>query len=125
MAEIKVSHKNWIGSERGMVLKTAMITNTTAVTKQTEEYSDGTNHVIAKSGSVVNDTVNGIYGLLYNDVDVTAGGRHASVMMAGHYIASNLPATVASEIAAKFAAQGLFPIVEIDAIRPDWAEKTT
>lgn len=124
MAEIKIGHPNWIGSEVGMVLKTANVNSTTAVTTENETYPDGSVHKIAKSGSVYADATNKIYGLIYNDVDVTGDGRHASVMVAGHYIANKLPETVATENATKFAAQGLFPIVEVDAVRPEWSNKT-
>lgn len=123
MAEMKFNNKNWLGSEAGLVLKTATVTKDNAVTKENETYPDGIVHTIAKSGSVYADAESGIYGLIYNDVDVTGEGRPASVMVAGHYIAKNLPAAVGDN-ATKFAAQGLFPIVEPDATRPDWAEKT-
>lgn len=124
MAEIKIGHPNWIGSEVGMVLKTATVNSTNAITTKNETYPDGSVHKIAKSGSVYVDATNKIYGLVYNDVDVTGDGRHASVMVAGHYIADKLPAAVASENATKFAAQGLFPVVEVDAVRPEWSNKT-
>lgn len=124
MAEMKISHPNWIGSEVGMVLKTATVNSTNALTIENETYPDGSIHNIAKSGSVYVDTTNKIYGLVYNDVDVTGNGRHASVMVAGHYIADKLHAAVSQENAAKFLAQGLFPVVEVDAVRPEWSNKT-
>lgn len=121
MNEIKLNHKNWLGSEVGLVLKTATISSTNAVTKATETDENGYSHTIAKSGSVYADSTTGIYGLIYEDVDITNGAKIGSVMIAGYYIAERLPATVADANATKFAAQGLFPIIESDATRPTWA----
>lgn len=117
------SKENWLGSEVGRVLKSAMITATSAITKETVTTAEGT-RTIARSGSVFVDSTLGIYGLIYNDTDITDGDKIGSVMVAGHYIAEKLPAVVSSENLTKFAAQGLFPVVETDAVRPDWATQS-
>lgn len=98
MAEFK---KNWLGSEVGMVLKTVTIPFEASATT-----IDG--RKIVKSGTLVNDTVQG-YGLLFNDVDITDGDRVASMMIKGSYIDANLPATVASNAEA-LAKQGLYAV---------------
>ena len=93
--------KNWLGSEVGMVLKTATIpTTATSVTENGRK--------IVKSGTLINDTDLGM-GLLYNDVDVTDGARVASIMIAGFYIDENLPASVA-ESATTLAGRGLHAV---------------
>lgn len=93
--------KNWLGSEVGMVLKTATIpTTATSVTENGRK--------IVKSGTLINDADLGM-GLLYNDVDVTDGARVASIMIAGFYIDENLPASVA-ENATALAGRGLHAV---------------
>lgn len=120
MAEIILNHAPWLGSEVGMVLKTKMINSTTAITKETEKDADGVSHTIAKSGSVYYDATSGVYGLIYEDVDITDGARMGSVMIAGYYVDAELPATAAT-YKTNFAAQGLFPVVYGDVTRPTWA----
>lgn len=93
--------KNWLGSEVGMVLKTATIpTTASAVTVNGRK--------IVKSGTLITDTNLG-KGLLYNDVDVTDGARVASIMIAGFYIDENLPASVADS-ATELAGRGLHAV---------------
>ena len=93
--------KNWLGSEVGMVLKTATIpTSATSVTENGRK--------IVKSGTLINDANLG-KGLLYNDVDITEGARVASIMIAGFYIDANLPASVADS-ATELAARGLHAV---------------
>lgn len=93
--------KKWLGSEVGMVLKTATIpTSATSVTENGRK--------IVKSGTLIEDAVLG-KGLLYNDVDVTEGARVASIMIAGFYIDANLPASVSAS-ATELAARGLHAV---------------
>ena len=61
-----------------------------------------------KAGSLVTDTALGKV-LLWNDVDVTDGDRVVSVMFAGYYIDSKLPASVSAS-ATDLAEHGLFAI---------------
>lgn len=120
MAEVILNHASWLGSEVGMVLKTKMINSTTAITKETETDADGVAHTVAKSGSVYYDATSGVYGLIYEDVDITGGDRMGSVMIAGYYVDDALPATAAT-YKTNFAAQGLFPVEYGDVTRPTWA----
>lgn len=120
MAEVILNHAPWLGSEVGMVLKTKMINSTTAITKETETDADGVNHTVAKSGSVYYDATSGVYGLIYEDVDITGGDRMGSVMIAGYYVDDALPAS-AETYKTNFAAQGLFPVEYGDVTRPTWA----
>lgn len=124
MAEIKINHKNWLGSEENRVLKTATLNSTNVITTQNEVDPSGNTHTIAVSGSVFADSATGIYGLVYEDVDITRGGQIGSIMVGGYYIADKLPTAVSTENEAKFKAQGLFAIIESDAVRPEWAKVT-
>lgn len=96
-----MANHSWVGSEVGLVLKTATIASTGVVAGE-----DGKK--VMKAGSLVTDTQLGKV-LLWNDVDVTEGDRIVSVMYAGYYIDSKLPATVASS-ATDLAGHGLFAI---------------
>lgn len=97
----------WLGSEVGMVLKTATIpTSATAVTENGRK--------IVKSGTLINDANLG-KGLLFNDVDVTDGARVASIMIAGFYIDENLPASVSAS-ATELAGRGLYAVKYADTV---------
>ena len=96
-----MANHSWVGSEVGLVLKTATIASTGVLAGE-----DGKK--VMKAGSLVTDTQLGKV-LLCNDVDVTEGDRIVSVMYAGYYIDSKLPATVASS-ATDLAGHGLFAI---------------
>lgn len=91
----------WLGSEVGMVLKTATIPTTASFVTENGRK-------IVKSGTLINDTNLG-KGLLFNDVDITDGARVASIMIKGSYIDAKLPASVASS-ASDLAAQGLYAV---------------
>ena len=102
-----MASNKWLGSEVGMVLKTATIpTSATSVTENGRK--------IVKSGTLINDTKLG-KGLLFNDVDVTDGARVASIMIRGSQIDANRPATVASS-ATELAAQGLYAVEYADTV---------
>ena len=92
---------SWVGSEVGLVLKTATIASTSVVAG-----ADGRKFM--KAGSLVTDTALGKV-LLWNDVDVTDGDRVVSVMFAGYYIDSKLPTSVSAS-ATDLAEHGLFAI---------------
>jgi hypothetical protein len=81
-----LNRPNWLGSEVGLVLKTATISSTSGTTV-TEN-----GRTIIKSGTVINDTALG-KGLLWNDADVTDGAVVKSIMIGGYYIDSKLPTT--------------------------------
>lgn len=102
MAEFKPTDHSWVGSEVGLVLKTATIATTeaTAVTENGRK--------IVKAGSLITDANLGKV-LLWNDVDVTEGDRVASVMYAGYYVDAKLPSTVVAS-ASDLASHGLFAI---------------
>lgn len=102
MAVLNPTDHSWVGSEVGLVLKTATVASATAVAG-----ADG--RKVMKAGSLITDTKLGKV-LLWNDIDVTDGDRVVSVMYAGYYIDSKLPATVASSKDA-MAEHGLFAIV--------------
>lgn len=125
MAEIKISHTNWLGSEENRVLKTATLDSTNVVTTAEEVDVNGNTHTVAVSGSVVADAMTGIYGLVYEDVDITSGAKIGSVMIGGYYIADKLPAAVSEANETKFRAQGLFSVIASDAVRPEWSKVTT
>lgn len=101
MAVFNPTDHSWVGSEVGLVLKTATITSASVLAG-----SDG--RKVMKAGSLVTDTALGKV-LLWNDVDVTDGDRVVSVMYAGYYIDSKLPTSVASS-ATDLAGHGLFAI---------------
>lgn len=91
----------WLGSEVGMVLKTATIpTTATSVTENGRK--------IVKSGTLIEDANLG-KGLLFNDVDITDGARVASIMIAGFYINEKLPASVSAS-ATELEAKGLHAV---------------
>lgn len=102
MAVLKPTDHSWVGSEVGLVLKTATIATTeaTAVTENGRK--------IVKAGSLITDATLGKV-LLWNDVDVTESNRVASVMYAGYYVDAKLPASVSAS-ASDLAAHGLFAI---------------
>lgn len=97
-----LNRPNWLGSEVGMVLKTATISSTSGATV-TEN-----GRTIIKSGTLITDTALG-KGLLFNDADVTDGEVVKSIMLRGSYIDSKLPASVVAS-ATDLAAQGLYAI---------------
>ena len=102
------NHK-WLGSEVGMVLKTATIpTSATTVTENGRK--------IVKSGTLIEDANLG-KGLLFNDVDVTDGARVGSLMVGGYYIDAELPASVSTS-ATELEAKGLHAINFGDTVIP-------
>jgi hypothetical protein len=115
-----IERPNFLGSEVGLVLKTASLdatTNASIVTSETD--SDGNARSIVKKGSIFADAVAGIYGLVYQDIDVTGSTATtkvpAPIMVGGYFIndASVLPVVITSNSAMtldKAASQGLFPV---------------
>lgn len=97
-----LNRPNWLGSEVGMVLKTATISSTSGATVNEN------GRTIIKSGTLITDTALG-KGLLFNDADVTDGAVIKSIMIRGSYIDSKLPATVAAS-ATDLAEKGLYAI---------------
>ena len=97
-----LNRPNWLGSEVGMVLKTATISSTSGATV-TEN-----GRTIIKSGTLITDTALG-KGLLFNDADVTDGAVVKSIMLRGSYIDSKLPNSVMAS-ATDLADQGLYAI---------------
>ena len=93
-----LNRPNWLGSEVGLVLKTATVSSASGATV-TEN-----GRTIIKSGTVITDTALG-KGLLWNDADVTDGAVVKSIMIGGYYIDSKLPAT-----AGALDVKGLIPI---------------
>ena len=102
MAVFNPTDHSWVGSEVGLVLKTATVASSTVVAG-----ADG--RKVMKAGSLVTDTKLGKV-LLWNDIDVTEGDRVVSVMYAGYYIDGKLPASVSSS-KEDLAGHGLFAIV--------------
>jgi hypothetical protein len=102
MAVLNPTDHSWVGSEVGLVLKTATVASATAVAG-----ADG--RKVMKAGSLITDTKLGKV-LLWNDIDVTEGDRIVSVMYAGYYIDSKLPTSVATA-KEDLAGHGLFAIV--------------
>lgn len=102
MAEVKLNNPVWLGSAKGAVRKTATVSSTSGATV-TEN-----GRTIIKSGTLITDANLGKV-LLYNDADVTDGAIEKSVLYAGYYVDSKLPASVASS-ATDLAAHGLFAI---------------
>ena len=105
-----ISHKNWLGSEVGLVRKTITVPANFATTV-TEN-----GRKIVKSGTVFTTP---FFGLLFNDADITDGDRIGSLVIGGYYIDKNLPATAAAHVD-DFAKLGLFPFDESDVARPDF-----
>ena len=97
---------NWLGSEVGMVLKTATISSTSGAT------SVENGRTIIKSGTLINDANLG-KGLLFNDADVTDGAVVKSIMIGGYYIDGKLPVSVSTS-ASDLAARGLHAIAYAD-----------
>lgn len=96
-----MANHSWVGSERGLVLKTVTITSASV-----SAGADGKK--VMKAGSLVTDTTLGKV-LLWNDIDVTEGDRVVSVMYAGYYIDSKLPTSVSAS-ASDMAGHGLFAV---------------
>lgn len=102
MAVFNPTDHSWVGSEVGLVLKTATVKSSTV-----SAGADG--RKVMKAGSLITDAQLGKV-LLWNDIDVTEGDRVVSVMYAGYYIDSKLPASVSSA-KEDLASHGLFAIV--------------
>lgn len=102
MAEITLNRPNWLGSEVGMVLKTATISSTSGVTV----VENG--RQVIKAGTLITDANLG-KGLLFNDADVTDGAVVKSIMIRGSYIDSKLPVSVSAS-AEELAGKGLYAI---------------
>ena len=109
MAEIKLNHANWLGSEVGRVVKTVTVTSESATPVQENGRS------ILKSGTLINDSELG-YGLLVNDADVTDGPAVKSLMIKGSYINANLPEQLDGTTIAALAANGLYNITYADTV---------
>ena len=103
-----LNRPNWLGSEVGLVLKTATVSSSSGTTV-TEN-----GRTILKSGTLITDTALG-KGLLFNDADVTDGARVKSIMIRGSYIDSKLPASVALS-ASDLAENGLYAIEYADTV---------
>lgn len=103
MAEIKLNHASWLGSEVGRVVKTATVSSSSGTPVSENGRS------ILKSGTLINDANLG-YGLLVNDADVTDGAVVKSIMIKGSYINANLPSQLSGEQITALAANGLYNI---------------
>lgn len=101
MAVFNPTDHSWVGSEEGLVLKTATV-------KSASVTAGGDGRKVMKAGTLITDTKLGKV-LLWNDIDVTEGDRVVSVMYAGYYIDSKLPASVSAS-ASDLAGHGLFAI---------------
>ena len=99
---------NWLGSEVGMVLKTATISSSSGTTV----IENG--RTIIKSGTLITDASLG-KGLLFNDADVTDGAVVKSLMIRGSYINAKLPESVSGS-AEDLAKQGLYAITYPDTV---------
>lgn len=106
MVEVIHNRPNWLGSEVGMVLKTATVSaaSGTPVTENGRK--------ILKSGTLITDANLG-KGLLFNDADVTDGDAVKSIMIRGSYIDAKLPASVTAN-ATDLAEQGLYAVKYAD-----------
>lgn len=105
-----LNRPNWLGSEVGMVLKTATISSTLGATV-TEN-----GRTIIKSGTLIEADGLGKV-LLYNDADVTDGAVIKAVLYAGYYIGSKLPYPVTTS-ANDLASHGLFAIEYANTVVP-------
>lgn len=105
-----LNRPNWLGSEVGLVLKTF-----TVPAGHAHVVENG--RMIVKSGTVFTNP----YGILFYDVDITDGAKAASLMIRGSYIDAKLPVSASAQ-ATSFAAQGLYPYAEQEAIRPDFGK---
>lgn len=100
--EVILNRLNWIGSEVGLVQKSATVKDSSGT------YVLENNRKILKSGTLINDSALG-YGLLYQDADVTDGPREVELVVGGRYIDKNLPSTV-SAYKDTLAEKGLYAI---------------
>lgn len=107
MAEIKLNHPNWLGSEVGYLPKSVTITSSSA-TPVTENGRQ-----IIKSGTLITDSVIGT-GLLVNDADVTDGAVAKSIMIGGRYINAQLPTALTDEQITELASHGLYNVTYAD-----------
>ena len=85
------SHKNWLGSEVGMVVKTVTVYSTEP------KFVTENGRKIVKSGTLITDAVLG-KGLLVNDADITDGNTQKAFMIRGTYINDNLPTNLLTKI---------------------------
>ena len=107
-----LSTPNFLGSEVGLVTKTIEIDSDTQTTGVVTT-DDG--RQIVKAGTILTTPYK---GLLFEDVDITEGGKvPAAVMISGRYIDAKLPATAAASVT-DFEKQGLYAIVEGAVTRP-------
>lgn len=121
MATVTVSRPNFLGSEIGLVTKTVGLDYSTNSALATSEVdAQGFVHYIVKAGTQYGNSSLGIYGLVFQDVDITGTNASAQafvpVMTAGRFIndTTHIPVAVASSgttiTLAQAQAQGLFPV---------------
>lgn len=111
---IILNRANWLASEKNKVTKTITVS-------ASHSYVVENDRKIVKSGTVFTSPY---YGLLEYDVDITDGDQVAALMIAGYYFDEKLPASASSYVS-NFAAQGLFPLKEGSATRPDFGTVAT
>ncbi|MGN0960786.1 MAG: hypothetical protein ACI4PF_01140 [Christensenellales bacterium] len=111
MEKFYYERPNFLGSEVGLTLKTITISS------KSTNYVMENNRKIVKAGTVFTTPM---YGLLYQDADITDGDVIRPLMIGGRYIPENLPEEVAEATAVKFEAQGLFPITYGEVFRPNF-----
>lgn len=80
---------NWLSSEVGLTLKTALLTSDMGETVNGRK--------IVKSGSVF--TGSGLTGLVFGDADVTDGDIEFAIMVGGRVYENRLPATISDKSA--------------------------
>lgn len=126
MADIIVNRPNFLYSEEGKVLKSVSVYDgMTGVTSVSETDASGYVHKTIKAGTIYTNSTNGLNGLIYEDVDVSAATADdqapASLLVAGHYIndESVLPTVVSSANETVFKNQGLFGHKKPVVTRPD------
>ena len=117
MADIILNRPNWLGSAERLVRKTVMVPANYS-DYVTEIDVDGNERKIVPSGSYLSTPYK---GLLFNDVDITAGAREGSLVIGGYYIDAKLPKSVVAH-ASDLAAQGLHAIIEGTTVRPDFGQ---
>lgn len=118
MATIKHGHKAWLASEDYLAV-TKTINSTVCATTESVVDADGNTRTVCVSGGLYHSGNN--YGILLEDVDVTAGDTIGAVVIGGHYIDANLPASLTSSVT-NFAKTGLFPVDMGEVVRPDFGE---
>lgn len=110
MSEIQLNKKNILASTQGLVLKTITVNQYSGIVTEN-------NRKIVKAGTVVEDANLG-YCIMFNDADVTKGGRTCSVLYSGLFFGSALRTELTNTMREQMALHGLKDVEQSEGPTP-------